>query len=214
MEDNQKPTEVKVRKPGSGRHPKNCQCGKHQPKSLNGAKETKFIAIRDGRTPEVLTKDEVLNSEGVTLFTEKSHTGKAKVVRWLELRAQNPNLKRKEIAELMGISDRTLEDILYRATKEGWLKFTSPLERLENEIMPKVLDNLSGFMDEKDRTATIETAKATIFKHYQEAKGIVDKPTTILALKVEIADPTQAKVINSSIVGVPRIIDTEVEEGA
>ncbi len=54
-------------------------------------------------------------------------------------------------------------------------------------------------------------AKGTIFKSYAEAKGISDKPTTVLALKIETADPNQVKILSSSIVGVPRVIDVTPE---
>lgn len=213
MEDNGELTEVTPIISKRGRHPKNCQCPTHL--ALLRPKETKSITIRNGRNTEVLDqKGEVLDADNITFITDDPTSSRFRIAQWIDIKSKDPNLKRKEIAHQIGMTDRGLEALIYRATKEGWLRFSNPLERLENEIIPKTLDNLSTFLNEKDKTATIEVAKGTIFKHYQEAKGIVDKPTTILALKIETVNPDQVKVISSSIVGRPRVIDAEVEEDA
>jgi hypothetical protein len=52
--------------------------------------------------------------------------------------------------------------------------------------------------------------KHTVFKQFQESKGISEQPTTVLALKIETVDPANMKVVTGHVVGKPRIIDSEV----
>jgi hypothetical protein len=110
-----------------------------------------------------------------------------------------------------GFSPRTLYGIIYRATKEGWLRFEDPVQRIENEIIPKVVDNLSRMLDEGNERVTIETAKGTIFRKYQEEQGISDAAQTILALKIEQPDGTETKILTGRIVGRPKAIPTTTD---
>ena len=127
-----------------------------------------------------------------------------RVAQWLLLRQQEPGIKTSEIAKRLGISPNTLYSILVRARKEGWLKFDDPLSRIEYEIVPKVLDNMSLFLDQKDKQVTIEAFKATAAKQYQESKGVAEAPHTFVAIKIEAPDPDHLKVITGQIVGRPR----------
>ena len=129
---------------------------------------------------------------------------RARVAAWLAARTEDPSITQKEIAERLGVHPRTIERDLQRAHREGWLQFDDQLDRMKYEIVPKVVDNLSHFLSEKDRTVTLETAKGTIFKIFQESEGISDAPQTVLALKIEAVDPDQAKIITGQIVGRPK----------
>lgn len=91
-----------------------------------------------------------------------------------------------------------------RAVREGWLVLEDPLDILEHEIIPKVAKNLSMFLDQGDKQVTIETAKGTLFKAYQESKGISQNPTTVLALKIEPAAPDAPQAIIGQIIGIGR----------
>lgn len=200
--------ETKAR--GSKAHKPDCQCP-FCTRARN--QKAKLESIRDGRSVEVLTPKqesekrlEILNAD-LPVLVGKNITGRERIVQYLAIRAQNPEIKVPEASKLMGINSNTLSSYISRATKQGWLRFDSPLERLEHEIIPKVVDNLGEFIDQKDKTVTIEVAKGTLFKHYQESKGITDKPTTILALKIETLDSSQAKVISGTIVGSPRLVE-------
>ena len=79
------------------------------------------------------------------------------------------------------------------------------MEKMDNEIIPKVLENVSQLLDQKDRLTTIETAKNTIFKTYQAAHGVRDNPVTMLALKIETSPSTESsKVFTGEVVGKPQ----------
>lgn len=88
------------------------------------------------------------------------------------------------------------------------MRFEDPLSKLEHEVIPKVVANLSKFLDEGDKTVTIETAKGTIFRQYADSKGISEQPVTVLALKIEQPDEMNGgmKVVAGHVVGKPRVI--------
>lgn len=137
----------------------------------------------------------------------QSRKARDRVATWIAIRAQEPHLLQREIADRMGINPKTLTALLYNATKAGWLQFDDPLEKIEYQIVPKVVDNLIEFLDQKDKTVTLETAKGTIFKSYQASKGISDAPSNVLALKIEMVDPTTpTKSITGQIIGKARAL--------
>jgi transposase len=156
-------------------------------------------------------KELVLNAN-LPALEAGPYAGRKRLTEWLTLKAQEPTLTTKEIAGRLGVAPATLYTLISRATKEGWLKFDDPIDRLEHEIIPKAIDNLSEFMDQKDKQATLETMKHTVFKQFQESKGISEQPTTVLALKIETVDPANMKVITGHVVGRPRVLNGEVSE--
>jgi len=80
------------------------------------------------------------------------------------------------------------------------------MDQVEHLLIPKVINNLNHFLDAKDRTVTIETAKGTLFKVFQESKGISEASQTVLALKIEQPEGMQTQVAGK-IVGKPRIVE-------
>jgi len=127
---------------------------------------------------------------------------------WLAMKSLEPGVTDREIAGRLGISSGYMKQLLYHARRDGWLHFEDPLHKIEYDIIPKVVDNLSYFLGKKDKTVTVETAKGVLFPQYKELKGISDAPQTILALKIEAADPTaEVRVITGQIVGQPRQLE-------
>lgn len=125
------------------------------------------------------------------------------------MRAQEPDISIAECSRRMGLASKTLSGMISMAVKEGWLRFEDPLERLEHELIPKTIDNLASFLEEGDKQVTIELAKGTLFKQYQNAKGISDAPTTVLALKIETLDTNQVRAVSGHVVGKARVIEGE-----
>lgn len=132
------------------------------------------------------------------------------IAEWMALRMLEPNITAKEAASRLGIPHLTLNQYIHRATKEGWLKFDDTLDRLEFQIIPKIMDGYEALLAEGDKTAVIEGMKGTAFKLYQEAKGVKDVQQTVLSLKMET--PTaEAKVVLGTIVGRPKYSDEDEE---
>lgn len=133
-------------------------------------------------------------------------TPRAYVARWLQLRMVDPDITVLNAAKQLKIGRKVLEASIQTAVSEGWLKFDDPLSKVEFEIMPKVVRNLNHFLDDFDKTVTIEAAKGTLFPAFKESRGISEAPNTILALKIE-APPDGPVTIQGQILGNPRPID-------
>ena len=139
----------------------------------------------------------------------KKVAAKVRVAQWLGMRALEPDLSNSEIARRMGIAAPTLRAAIQKGVQEGWLKFEDPIQAIEYQIIPKVVRNLNQFLDAGDKQVTIETAKGTLFKQFQESTTTIQAPQTVLALKIEMAPGLgSSPVVSSTIVGTPRqIID-------
>ena len=143
-----------------------------------------------------------------TKWNYMDRSARSRVYSWIQMRATEPGIKTAEMARRLGITPGTLNSVIYKARKEGWLVFDDPMSKLEHDIIPQTVDNLKKFVDAGDKTVTIEVAKGTIFKQFQEAKGISDAPVTVLALKIEAPEAGgEVKVMTGQIVGRPRSLE-------
>ena len=185
------------------RHPSNCQCTPCQWK-----KETESWAAGKRVRPEVGSKA-LVTAEGQEILEVDAPKGnvspRERVLQYISLRTEFPTDSITEIAQRMGISRTWLNQVIYKATKEGWLRYSNPVERFEMEIVPKVVDNIGHFIDLKDKQMTIEAAKgAGIFKSHQAVKVENDTPQAVLALKIETAPGGDIKIAAGTIVGKAR----------
>jgi hypothetical protein len=155
--------------------------------------------------PKPVRKDQV-NADLPPILIQ-GNTGRDRILQFMAIRNAQPELTHADIARKLGIAPKSLYGIISKATREGWLVFSDPVSCIENEIIPKVIDNLNFFLDAKDKQVTIETAKGTIFRKYADENGIKDAPSTILALKIEKGDGPEIQVAIGSIVGKPRQIE-------
>lgn len=192
---------------GPSFHKPGCQCPIHRKlNSRDGTQE----AESDSTGSQETQIAKVLNADLPPLIA-RGRSERDRIAQWIELRALDPNITNKEAAIKMGLAPRTLNTLISKATREGWLKFDDPLSRLEFDLIPRTLDNLNHFLKKKDRTVTVEVAKGTIFKQFQESKGIMDTPTTVLALKIEspasqngALENSNVKIVQGTIVGRPK----------
>ena len=190
------------RKPGGPKfHKPGCQCVIHKKWT---AREWEEKAQPEPDRSET-RQTEVIDADAPLVTTGR--TAKDRVAEWVAIRSMEPGIRNKEIARRLGIGEHHLNTLISRATREGWLKIESPLDRIEYEIIPKTVDNLNHFLDKKDKTVTIEVAKGTIFKQFQEAQGISERPTTVLALKIEspnYGSEPEVKIVTGTILGRPK----------
>jgi hypothetical protein len=133
-----------------------------------------------------------------------------RIAQYVRVSSAYPNASKTDIAQKMGIARKQLYTIIKEGMEAGILTFDDPIEKIEHEIIPKVVDNLNYYLDQKDKTVTIETAKGTIFKQFQEAKGISDSQQTVLALKIEQPDSGDVKIAIGHIVGRPKTLTEEL----
>ena len=130
----------------------------------------------------------------------KDRSARSRIADWAMMRATEPGITNKEIAKRLGIGEATLNVVISRAARDGWLKFDDPMSRLEHEIMPQAVDNLKELVRKKDKQATMEVVKGIAFPQFKETHGIQEAPSTVLAIKIENAPLTDPKVIEGQIV--------------
>jgi hypothetical protein len=156
--------------------------------------------------PDALNADLVVREDG---------TIRARIVKWLQLKQEDSSITIEAASRKIGCDHRTLNSSILRAVEEGWLKFEDPISNIEYQIIPKVVRNLSKLLDAGDKQVTLETAKGTIFKTYQESMGISEAPKTVLALKIEypeMGNQTTVPTITGQILGTPRILKPQQKE--
>lgn len=129
------------------------------------------------------------------------------------MRAKEPGITNAEIARRLGIQPGTMNTILTRARKEGWLVIEDPLDRLQFDVIPQAVENLDHFLKAKDRTATIETLKGVVFPAYRESRGIIDNKVTVLGLQIQLPEHTDGVPSKGRVVGQPKIIEGTVVNG-
>lgn len=101
----------------------------------------------------------------------------------------------REIGEKLRISEQAVKNLLYKATRNGWLDpeaFADSKDRLDHVLVPKALDSLSELLNHKDpeiRTkATMGALKGTIFKSYDQQLGNQPQLQQIVAIKIEMPE--------------------------
>lgn len=125
------------------------------------------------------------------------------VAAWLKAKMADPKISEKDIAESLGISPYTLRAQLYKARKDGWLKFNDPINEVKYGHIPLIAENIELFLRARDQKVTIEAAKATLWRDYQAKEGtLADTPTTIFALKIEMPEGFDAAKAASTVKGV------------
>jgi transposase len=141
-------------------------------------------------------------------LVKANRSARARIAEYIAYKAQG--LKNSEIAEKLGIKTASLNTLVSKASKNGWLVLDDPEERLEYEIKPIVVDNVKEFLTTKDNDAaklkmTVETAKGIgLFKAHQAVKVEGAAAQMVLALKFET--PTaNTSVVEGHIIGAPKI---------
>jgi hypothetical protein len=158
-------------------------------------------------SPNLTTKGNpgYINADLPEIFHTHGTTARERIAQWVAIRAAEPGITAADAAKKMGLAPKSLNALIGKATKEGWLKFDDPIARINHEIIPKVLDNLNTFLDARDKAVTIETAKGTIFKTYQASEGALEgQQQNVLALKIEMIGSDTAPIISGQVIGKPR----------
>lgn len=198
------------RRGGPDTHKPGCKCNA----CVARRRKAEAVAQRVGPdTPEQAvqpSQGEVL-TDGIIIGTNLQRD---RIKKWLQWKAIEPKLTHAEAASRLGIATQTLTNLIYDATKAGWLQFTDPLAELEYEIIPQANRVVKNALKSGDTDMAAKVSAATIWKQFAAAKGVGETPTTVLALKIEMPEGVEAsKVpIKGVIVGQPRTIDAEIIE--
>ena len=201
-------------------HKLNCACPpcKREKKAESGGNGVRERQKAAALSLPALGNAEVIYTEGFTPVLVADHGARNRILQIMALRAKGLNYQ--QVAEKLGLSYQYVRNLVWRAGKEGWLKFEDPLERFENEILPRVVDNIDYWIAQKDKKMTIEAAKGGgIFKSHQTMKIEGGAPSQVLALKIEMPPGAPEPTISAGkVVGRPRTLEItgtheEVSEG-
>lgn len=194
---------------GNASHRPDCSCFACERKKEAVARAARTLALASEADVKEKGPGSPINAD--ILEVEVPGTScRSRVGQWIVLRQQEPSITYMEAAKKMGISASTLKTHVQKAVREGWLTFSDPLSRIEQEIIPQTLDNIAFYLSKeggRDKQITLETAKATIYRQYLDSQGISDAPQTILALKIEPVDVAAGDTpkVSGHIVGTPRL---------
>lgn len=175
---------------GPSTHKPGCRC---RPCTARRRQEK---ADADGSGPKVLTV-------GLPKYDQRRI-----IADYIAATAANPDASQRQLAEKIGVGTRTLDKAIKSAVREGWLKFEDPLETLQHDIIPHATRNLQYLMKKKDKFATLETMKHTVFKDYQNQNAPLQDNQTVLAIKIEGVQPQhEVKVVAGQVIGKGRQIE-------
>lgn len=132
-------------------------------------------------------------------------SARARIAQWMRYRLEEPGISNAEVARRIGIAPSTLNTIISRANREGWLRFSDPLSKLEHQLMPKIVRNLDEMLDNRNEKVTIEAAKGALFPLFKEQKGLTEQPNTVIAIKLELP-PQDGPVVQGTIIGTPKTL--------
>lgn len=141
-------------------------------------------------------------------LVRQNRSARAHLTRYVALRATG--LKNIEIAPMLGMNVTSLNSLITKASKAGWLKLDNPEEILEHAIKPIVLENIETFLksdnDAHRLKMTVEAAKGVgYFKAHQAVKVEGDQSQMVLALRFETPEAPQGQIIEGHIIGAPRL---------
>lgn len=122
-----------------------------------------------------------------------------------------------DIATALDISPKTISPYVYRAGKNGWLDLDNPKDRLQYQVMHKVVRNLEQSLDSqailqtgmKESTAVaLKVAEGTVFKQFNDTPtGPVQQ--AIVAIKIEMPQGPPHVMREDTVGGTPAYLDAE-----
>lgn len=164
----------------------------------------------------VLTKPleaEAFPENFIEPFYLAGNSAKHRVAQWIHMRMLEPGISTAEVARRLGVSPSSLNSQISKGRREGWLRIEDPMLKIEHELIPKIVKNLNVFLDQGDRTVTVEAAKGVLFPSYRDAKGIVENKVAILGLNIQLPEtkdlPTDQR--RGNIFGAPKPAALEAE---
>lgn len=125
-----------------------------------------------------------------------------------------------EIAGALGLSRSTLKGYVYKAGRNGWLDLDDPKDRLEYQVLHKVVKRLDEALDAgndrvlntgmKESTAVaLKVGEGTLFKQFDKDPG-ASMQQTVVAIKIEMPPGVPTAIREGTTGGAPAYIDAEV----
>lgn len=137
-------------------------------------------------------------------------TMKGRVASWARMKAEDPEITNKEIADKLGISINTLSACLTKGRKEGWLAFEDPLNQIQYDLIPRNVEQMAALQEAGDQKAIIEVFKQLTAPAYRDSQGIrSDTTNNVIAIKIEMPPASEMPVVRGTIVGEARTFKSD-----
>ncbi len=116
-----------------------------------------------------------------------------------------------EIAKTLGLSRGCISPYIYRAGKNGWLDLDRAKDRLEYQLLHKVVRNLDQALDSnavlqtgmKESTAVaLKVAEGTVFKQFGEQQTQTPQQT-VVAVRIEMPAGERQQMREDTTGGLP-----------
>jgi isopentenyldiphosphate isomerase len=129
---------------------------------------------------------------------------------------------KEEIATELGLKPATINQYMFFAGRNGWLKKTAidPSDRLEHEVMHKVVRNIDEALDSDDEERrdrmTVKAAEGVLFPRYKEQATEAAAPMMMIGVRIEMPNipGTPAPTVREGTTGgEPLWKEGEVEDG-
>jgi predicted transcriptional regulator len=141
---------------------------------------------------------------------------RSKVYQILAMRVEG--VSEEEIATAMGLKPATISQYMWIAGRSGWLgDMANPKDKLQYEMMHKVVRNLDTALDDDSRLRTgmpvktdvaLKVAEGTLFKQFSEEKGSAVQ-TNLLSIRVVVEGGEKPQVREDAIGGMPAYVEGE-----
>lgn len=126
----------------------------------------------------------------------------------------------EQIAQIVGLSTKTLSSYVYKAGKMGWLDdfLHDPRERLEYSIMHKVVRNLDQSLDSEgvlqtgmqERTAVaLKIAEGALYPRLQQGAG--QQNSMLMGIKIEVVGGEPQKIREGTVIEAPAYVEDGAE---
>jgi predicted transcriptional regulator len=127
---------------------------------------------------------------------------------------------KKEIGDHLHLSESSVNQYMWLAGKNGWLKKLAidPADRLEHEIAHKVVRNLDEMLDSENEdrrdVATLKTAEGMLFKRFG-TDAAQAPPLAVIGIRIEMPTGANAPTAlrEGTTGGAARFVDGQVIEG-
>lgn len=121
----------------------------------------------------------------------------------------------EQIGAALGIKKSTISALLYKAGKNGWLDFDDPKNRMEYQVLHKVIRNIDEALDSevllverKERTAVaLEIYKAN--KATEQPAPPVASVASLMGIKIQIVGGDPGTVREGTVMGNSTYVDTK-----
>lgn len=188
---------------GSKNHRDSCEC------NPCAAKRAKLARKKVPPPKHLLDMSDPSFIQQIAIESFPKNDYRRHVAEWARLMLDEPGLSNIDIAERLGINERTLRAHLQRSRETGFLKITDPELKLENEILPLAMERLGEHVDAGSLQAVLEVVKGLgLLKSHQAIKTQTEVTQKIAVVNIHV--PEGFDMSSPNVVSTGNVIDAQI----